>query len=234
MSCTLCKRRASSKPDTFTVRASRLGGGNWARSGRMYRGYLCLRCIHQMIESNRPARHNSFNPTGRVHGYELKWILREVQRLRNTDMPDDIKTELDKLLAAASAPTAPVTTPTAQPAPPIADPVRRVTSKAEFDDALAKAPGPVAVLFTQTGCGYCEDDKKSLAELAAKCGTAGVTALEVEANPDDGELDKLATSFKVEGTPTILFAETAAKMTPRSAREVEVEQLKRKLKCARK
>lgn len=153
----------------------------------------------------------------------------------------DLKTELDKLLAAASAPPAPgpvftgttneTLVPTPLPAPPQADPVRKVTSKAEFDDAVAKATGPVAVLFTQADCGYCEDDQKKLADIAAKC-PGQLTALEVDGGLND-ELDKLADDFDVEGTPTILFAEKSSNMTPKKAREVEAEQLQRKLKCAR-
>ena len=144
---------------------------------------------------------------------------------------NDIKSELDKLLAAASAPTAPAVQTTSTPAPPQADSVRKVTSKAEFDEAIANAKGPVAVLFTQADCGYCEDDQKKLAEIAAKC-PGQLTALEVDGSLND-ELDKLSDDFDVEGTPTLLYAEKSSGMTPAKAREVEAEQLQRKLKCAR-
>ena len=150
----------------------------------------------------------------------------------------DLKTELDKLLAAASAPNAPVVEnpPSSlmpvspMPAPPVM--LRSITTKAEFDLALANAPGPVAVLFTQEGCDYCEDDKKELMAMAEKC-AGSLTALEVDLSAADAPLDELADTFKVNGTPTLLFAEKGETVAAGGAKEVDTAQLKRKLKCAR-
>ena len=140
----------------------------------------------------------------------------------------DIKTELDKMLVAASAPQAPAVSANAPiPAPPLG--LTRINSKAEFEKALATAPGPIAVLWTQSDCDFCVDDKKALEELAAKC-PCNLTALEV--NTDSDELNDLAEQWDVDGTPTLLFAKSSKSMTPDDSEEVDPKGLRRRLKCA--
>ena len=145
-----------------------------------------------------------------------------------------IKEQLDAMLKMSTAPqSAPeATVAPAAPAPAAPAPgLKAISSRAEFEQAIANAKGPVAVLFTQSDCGFCEDDQKGLSELAAKCG-GSFTALEVNVSQSD-ELDKLGDEWDVSGTPTLLYADKAAKMNPDDATEYEVKQLRRKLKCAR-
>lgn len=145
----------------------------------------------------------------------------------------DVKTELNRMLATASAPPAPstITDGPIPPIPPVPAPVPsliKVTSVEEFNRYLANASGPIAVLWTQTDCDFCVDDKKALEELAAKC-PGNLTALEVSTDSD--ELNDLAEKWDVDGTPTLLYAKTVATMTPDDSEEVDAKGLRRRLKC---
>lgn len=103
-----------------------------------------------------------------------------------------------------------------------------VTGVSQFEELLKDAPGPVLVDFTQKDCPACEGEGEKLERLA-KC--ENVTVLSVEDTP---ETSALFDRYNVEGTPTLLYAEVAAKMTPDAAKEVEPDDKKllRKLKCA--
>ena len=140
----------------------------------------------------------------------------------------DIKTQLDAMLKAASAPSAPAVKGNATPMPP--PPSRPVTihTKAEFEAALAAAKGPVAVEFVMQDCEFCEESKQEMDAITVACPGA-LTALRVDVD----EVPEVADDFDVEGTPTLLFARSGAGFTPKKAKELEPEQLRRKLKCAR-
>ncbi len=108
--------------------------------------------------------------------------------------------------------------------------VKSITTKAEFDKALAEAKGPVLVDFVMEQCGACVAEAPEVEKLANSC--SGTTVLRVDVD----QLSDVADSFKVTGTPTIMFAESGAKMTPTDAVEVEdpfSPAFKRKLKCVR-
>lgn len=158
------------------------------------------------------------------------------QTFRGHDMPD-LKTQLDAMLKAASAPSGPAVVSTeAKPAPPVPTDVERVEpsgptvihTKAEFIAALVAAPGPVAVEFVMQDCEYCEESKQEMAAMLAACPGA-LTALRVDVD----EVADVADEFDVDGTPTVLFAKDAKHFTPKGAKELEPDQIRRKLKCAR-
>lgn len=147
---------------------------------------------------------------------------------------DELKIPTQEPGAPNEAPDTKVPSPktlTPAPAQPPPAGVTRITSRAEFDRAVVAAPGPVAVLFVQEGCDYCDADKKALEGLAQSCPEA-LTALEVDTSSND-DLDELADEWGVDGTPTLMFAKKASRMTPDDAEEVGVQQLRRRLKCAR-
>lgn len=97
-----------------------------------------------------------------------------------------------------------------------------------FNALLKGARGAVLVDFTQEGCEACEGELPILEKLAGSCDD--VTVIHV----DSTKLPDIADKFKVEGTPTLLYAKSGKAMTPRKAEEVEPDdELRRKLKCSR-
>ncbi len=106
-----------------------------------------------------------------------------------------------------------------------------VQTRAEFDAHLAAAKGPVLVDFVAADCGACEDEKPALAKLADECGLAA-TILVVDETKVGSEL---ADAYAVSGTPTLLYAASAADFHAKKVKEVEPDSttLRRKLKCAR-
>ncbi len=101
-----------------------------------------------------------------------------------------------------------------------------INSEAEFEAAVANAPGEVLVDFVSNDCGVCAEDKPKIEALAQGC---DVTVVRVDAD----RFSKLADKFNVEQVPTLLYAKTAAGMTPKKATDVEPEDVIKKLKCAR-
>lgn len=103
-------------------------------------------------------------------------------------------------------------------------------TKAEYEEKLKGAKGPVVVDFVQDGCSAC--DPAALDKLATDCAN-NTTVMRVEVSGGFGA--DLANEFKVEGTPTTMLADSAAKFTPEDAVEVDPESkaVRRKLKCAR-
>lgn len=108
--------------------------------------------------------------------------------------------------------------------------IQEPKTKAEFDELLKSAKGPVVVDFTAEGCGMC--DPAALEKLANDC-KGNATVIRVETTKGFGS--KLADEYNVEGTPTTLVADTAAQFTPDEAVEVDPESkaVRRKLKCSR-
>lgn len=108
-------------------------------------------------------------------------------------------------------------------------PVIEPKTREEYEKAVADAKGPVVVEFTQNGCGHC--DPAAMNKLATDCGS-NATLLRLECSEGFGA--DVADQFKVDGTPTALFAGKAADWKPGVAVEVDPESsaLRRKLKCA--
>lgn len=106
-------------------------------------------------------------------------------------------------------------------------------TKDEYEQALAKAKGPVLVEFVQDGCGAC--DPESLNKLAAGCKKTDATIMRVECSEGFGST--LADELGVEGTPTALLADSAEKFKAKAVEEVDPEsqaaELRKKFKCAR-
>lgn len=106
--------------------------------------------------------------------------------------------------------------------------VTTVTTEEQFNAALKAAPGPVLVDFSMEGCGACEEEAPKVEKLATQCD--GVTVLKVDVDL----LSDLADKFKVEGTPTLMYAGSGADMTPEKAEEMQdVSAARRRIKCAR-
>lgn len=104
-----------------------------------------------------------------------------------------------------------------------------VTTEAEFQAALSKAPGQVLVDFSMEGCGACEDEAPKVQKLVEQCNNVTVIKVDVD------QLSALADKFKVEGTPTLMYAATGADMTPEKAEEMaDASAARRRIKCARK
>lgn len=108
--------------------------------------------------------------------------------------------------------------------------VNEPKTKEEYEKLLAAAKGPVIVDFVQHDCSAC--DPAALDKLATDC-AANATVMRVEISQGFGS--DLADQFKVEGTPTTMLADSAAKFTPGEAVEVDPDSkaVRRKLKCAR-
>lgn len=105
-----------------------------------------------------------------------------------------------------------------------------VTTDAELQAQLAKATGPVVLDFVQEDCGHCEEAKPHVDKLAKGC---DVTVMRIDVEKAD-EAIMARFGDLVNGTPTTLFAPTAADMTPEKAEEVDPEDKNfvKKLKCA--
>ena len=115
------------------------------------------------------------------------------------------------------AATAPATTPR----------VITVKTEAEFNEVVAKAPGGVVADFSMEGCGRCEDEESEVEKIAGECPNVTVVRIDVDDAP------ALADRFEVMGTPTYLVAGNAAGMVPGVAKEVELDGLRKSIKCAR-
>ena len=105
-----------------------------------------------------------------------------------------------------------------------------VTTDADLQAQLAKATGPVVLDFVQEDCGHCEEAKPHVDKLAKGC---DVTVLRIDVEKaDDGIMNRFGAL--VEGTPTTLYAPSAAEMTPEKAVEVDPEDKSflKTLKCA--
>ncbi len=101
-----------------------------------------------------------------------------------------------------------------------------IESEEQFDKVLAAAPGEVLVDFVLDGCGACEDDAPKIEALAQGC---DVTVLRVNADKVGALVDR----YKVQEFPTLLHSVDAAGMTPKKAKNVEPEDVIKKLKCTR-
>jgi thiol-disulfide isomerase/thioredoxin len=106
--------------------------------------------------------------------------------------------------------------------------VKTVNSVEEYEAAMREAKGPVIVDFVAQDCGWCDESKPHVDKLAKGC---DVTVLRVDVDA----VGALADKFDVSGTPTTLYAPTAADMQPGKAEEVDPEDksFRAKLKCAR-
>ena len=108
-----------------------------------------------------------------------------------------------------------------------------VRTKEEFEAALQNAKGPVLVDFIQPDCGPCIEETPVFNKLAEACKTSGSTIMRVDVTQGFGE--QLAMEHDVEGTPTSLFAETAADFKAGKTRELadlDSSAARRKLKCS--
>lgn len=105
-------------------------------------------------------------------------------------------------------------------------------TKAEYEEALGKAKGPVLVEFVQDGCGAC--DPKALDNLARSCAKSDATIMRVECSSGFGA--ELADELKVDGTPTALVADSAEKFRAKEVEEVDPSDasLRKRFKCSRK
>jgi thiol-disulfide isomerase/thioredoxin len=107
-----------------------------------------------------------------------------------------------------------------------------ITSKAQFDQMMADAKGPVVVDFLMNGCEPCAEAGPELEKLGKDCSGNAVTIGSVDI--DAPWATELADKLKVDGTPTALFAESAEKFLAGETEEVEVSSkaIRSKLKCA--
>ena len=106
-----------------------------------------------------------------------------------------------------------------------------VADVADFDAKLAAATGKVLVEFVQEDCVFCEEEAPAVDALALTCGNRA-TVLRVNVSKE--KLKPLVERFKLEelgGTPTILYAENAAKLNAGKGVEVDPTQARRRLKC---
>lgn len=114
----------------------------------------------------------------------------------------------------------------------LAEPKRgvvKVTTEAQFNELLANAKGAVVVDFVQQGCPACDESKPLVNKLAKSCGDVTIARVDVD------QLPELTDRFpKVNGTPTTLYAPTAAQFTPEEAEEVDPgdKEFTARLKCA--
>lgn len=107
--------------------------------------------------------------------------------------------------------------------------VIKVSTIEEYEAAKKSAEGPVVLEFVAKDCGFCEDEIPKVDKLVNEC--ANITVIRADADA----LTKLADDeFKIDGTPTLLYAKKASDLEPGKAKELpNSDALRRKLKCAR-
>lgn len=87
-------------------------------------------------------------------------------------------------------------------------------TEAEFEAACAKAPGPVVVEFTSTGCDACKDEAPKVKAMVKQC---AVTVVKV----DVYKVEALAEKFDVQSMPVFFVAPSGGQMTPEGAKELQ-------------
>lgn len=109
-----------------------------------------------------------------------------------------------------------------------------VETKEAFDQLLAAAKGPVLVDFIQPDCGSCVESQPEFEKLAKDCEKSPATVARIDVTSEWGA--KLADQYKVDGTPTALFAkskEDFEKGDVQEVNDISSNAARRMLKCAR-
>ncbi|MBI4127993.1 MAG: thioredoxin family protein [Parcubacteria group bacterium] len=75
-------------------------------------------------------------------------------------------------------------------------------------DRIIKGSEKLAVVFTQQGCGHCEEFRPSLMEGLKR--NPSLPAVEVELSEKQPKCLDVAEKFRVDGTPTVLYFEKGA------------------------
>lgn len=107
-----------------------------------------------------------------------------------------------------------------------------VHSQVELDALLAGAKGPVVLDFIQPDCPPCIETQQAFEKLKDACTGTPAAVARIDVTADWAA--PLADKFKVEGTPTALFAKNVEALNAGDVSEVDVESaaLRRKMKCA--
>lgn len=106
-------------------------------------------------------------------------------------------------------------------------------TREEFDALMAKATGPVLVDFIQPDCGPCIEETENFKKLAADCNGGPATVMRIDVTEGFGA--ELGQKLDVEGTPTALFAASAADFHAGKTKELDdltSSTARRKLKCS--
>lgn len=119
-------------------------------------------------------------------------------------------------------------TPRRKPTPGI---ILTASTAEEVTRMANEAKGPVVLDFIEEGCGFCDEEAPKVEEVVKGC--AGLTVIRVDATKDDS-LNQLADDFKIEGFPTLFYADKGQDMTPDKASMLDdADALKKRAKCPR-
>lgn len=119
-------------------------------------------------------------------------------------------------------------TPRRKPAPGV---ILNASTAEEVARMASEAKGPVVLDFIEEGCGFCDEEAPKVEEVVKSC--AGLTVIRVDATKDDS-LNQLADDFKIEGFPTLFYADKGGDLTPDKASMLDdADALKKRAKCPR-